>query len=67
MSVVLILVVIMMSEYTASYFHKGAVTFWEHFGEKGELTDLNEPVCQLCLKRWQPKSGKNQTALLKNE
>lgn len=57
----------MMSEYTASYFHKGAVTFWEHFGEKGELTDLNEPVCQLCLKRWQPKSGKNQTALLKNE
>lgn len=64
MSVVLILVVIMMSEYTASYFHKGAVTFWEHFGEKGELTDLNEPVCPLCLKRWQPKSGKNQTALL---
>lgn len=34
MSVVLILVVIMMSEYTASYFHKGAVTFWEHFGFK---------------------------------
>lgn len=53
MSVVLILVVIMMSEYTASYFHKGAVTFWEHFGEKGELTDLNEPVCPLCLKRWE--------------
>lgn len=43
----------MMSEYTASYFHKGAVTFWEHFGEKGELTDLNEPVCPLCLKRWE--------------